>query len=372
MRQKHDMVRAHTLIFNIAAAKAAGDHHRRLQGGLGGNASYGLKYDGLCQSKTGYRPTTVGKSMTSQGWSWDRVRVCVQRHTHGKSSSHSQFRRALIPSRRRHNQKAPPKCSYIMSYTTAYNHTGPGGDFYFAKYGIPVEHPANNLISHNTTEFHGTLVHNVDWDPPGKAKDGKENKEPATKRDTDPPKLPEHRGFRLLIRTTCKKPTGKACKPRLLHRVEVLRTRSEGPRRGKAGRLKELRTRGTRTEWIWMNKRLRRAPTCLLPRQSPQNRYPHSRFLCELQVSRPEHINPSRHGSTLDNVCRCMRRGATHTEPPQRIYISEFQFLAFLQRDDSVVVLGNSSSSGRATEPSARRTTPMLQGGRNEGGGPRI
>lgn len=199
MRQKHDMVRAHTLIFNIAAAKAAGDHHRRLQGGLGGNASYGLKYDGLYQSKTGYRPTTVGKSMTSQGWSWDRVRVCVQRHTHGKSSSHSQFPRALIPSRRRHNEKAPPKCSYIMSYTTAYNHTGPGGDFYFAKYGIPVEHPANNLISHNTTEFHGTLVHNVNWDPPSKAKDGKENKEPATKRDTDPPKLPEHRGFRLLI-----------------------------------------------------------------------------------------------------------------------------------------------------------------------------
>ena len=192
------MVNAHTLTFNIVAAKvpatiiegfrAASEGTPRMDWNM-------LEVPVESRLSTDYRGEKHDLTGLELG---PASGVCVQRHTVSRSSLF-QFRRALIPSRRCHNEKVPPNCSYIMSYTTAYNHTGPDGDFYFAKYGIPVEQAASNLILHNATEFHGTLVHDIDWDPPGKAKDAKENKEVATKWETDPPELPEHRPLSLLI-----------------------------------------------------------------------------------------------------------------------------------------------------------------------------
>jgi len=86
-----------------------------------------------------------------------------------------------------------------MSYTTSCNHDGLGGDFYYANLGIRVEQAANTLIIHNATEFHGTVVHDVNWAPHNRGPDAKEKKDPPVKWETDPPELLEHRGFSLLI-----------------------------------------------------------------------------------------------------------------------------------------------------------------------------
>jgi len=182
-----------------------------------------------------------------------RIESRVSTDYRGENPSPSQFRRALIPNRRCHNEKAPPECPYIMSYTTACNHTGPGGDFYCAKYGIRVEQAANTLIIHNATEFYGTLVHDVNWDPLGKAKDAKENKEPAVKWDTDPHELLEYRGFSLLI-------------PYDLRGMQAQTAASGGgpadsiggPSAGEGRETEGAADAAdaTRTEWTWMNKRL--------------------------------------------------------------------------------------------------------------------
>ncbi|MCJ1250941.1 hypothetical protein MMC30_008170 [Trapelia coarctata] len=176
------MVSAHTLIFNIAAKKvptpiiegfkAASEEMPRIDWNMMGvpiTSRVSTNYHGRNHDLTGLE---LGPASG----------VC-----------------AATYARRCHSEQAPPECPWVMSFTRTCNHSGLGGDFYFANIGIRVEQAANTLIVHDGTEFHGTMVHDVNWDPRNLGGNSKERKEPPIKWDTDPEELLEYRGFSLLI-----------------------------------------------------------------------------------------------------------------------------------------------------------------------------
>ncbi|MCJ1435943.1 hypothetical protein MMC27_005319 [Xylographa pallens] len=86
---------------------------------------------------------------------------------------------AGVYSRACHFEDAPADGPWVMSLTTNYDHLNLGGSFYSAKYGIMIKQATNTLIVHKATEWHGTTVHDVDW--------------------FDKSLVVQHRGFSLLV-----------------------------------------------------------------------------------------------------------------------------------------------------------------------------
>ncbi|MCJ1287173.1 hypothetical protein MMC26_006521 [Xylographa opegraphella] len=142
----HEMMSAHTLVWNIATKKVP--------------ASVIAGFRAACADMPKGDWNTHG--VLTEG----RVSVdafAAQHEISGLELGPSSGVCAGVYSRACHFEDAPADCPWVMSLTTNYDHLGLGGSFYAAKYGILIKQARNTLIVHRATEWHGTTVHDVDW-----------------------------------------------------------------------------------------------------------------------------------------------------------------------------------------------------------------
>ncbi|MCJ1394207.1 hypothetical protein MMC18_007085 [Xylographa bjoerkii] len=158
----HEMMSAHTLVWNIATKKVP--------------ATIIAGFRAACADMPKGDWNTHGKLKEA------RVSVDAfsgQHELSGLELGPPSGVCAGVYSRACHFEDAPAKGPWVMSLTTNYDHLNLGGSFYSAKYGIMIKQATNTLIVHKATEWHGTTVHDVDW--------------------FDKSLVVQHRGFSLLV-----------------------------------------------------------------------------------------------------------------------------------------------------------------------------